>query len=154
VLENPAGLVYGVLITGALLDAESVANENYGDTIAGVVTAMLLVWLAHAYADYVGHRMAQRETLRPSELFQALRRGTTVLLGAAVPLAVLVGCWIKGAPLNTAVSVGIYTEAATLVVIELAAGLRAHLSGVALLFQTLMGGLLGALIIALKLILH
>ena len=57
-------------------------------------------------------------------------------------------------PLNTAVSVGIYTEAATLVVIELAAGLRAHLSGVALLFQTLMGGLMGALIIALKLILH
>jgi len=39
-------------------------------------------------------------------------------------------------------------------VIELVAALRAELSGIWILFQTVFGALLGALIIALKLVLH
>ena|SRR5581483_5604862 len=152
--ENPAGLVYGALIAGALLDAESVASASYGETVAGVLAALALVWLAHSYADYVGARLAQRRKLQVKELTHALYGGLSVLIGAAVPVLTLLICWAARASLDTAVTISIYDSAAILLVIELVAGIRAHLTGMALLFQTLVGVVLGALIIALKLILH
>lgn len=152
--ENPAGLVYGALIAGALLDAETVASASYGETVAGVLAALALVWLAHSYADYVGARLEQRRKLQVKELTHALYEGLSVLIGAAVPVLTLLICWAARAKLGTAVTISIYDSAAVLLVIELVAGVRAHLTGVALLLQTLVGVVLGALIIALKLILH
>jgi hypothetical protein len=153
-LENPAGLIYGTLIVGALLDAESTARENYPDTVGAVAIGLVLFWLAHSYADFAGKRLERREALRPAGLGHALITGLPTLAGAAVPWLVLVLCWVSGATLDTAVSIGVWSSAGTLLVIELAAGVRAELSGVALLVQSLVGAALGALIIALKLVLH
>jgi hypothetical protein len=153
-LDNPAGLVYGTLIVGALLDAESVANESYGETVAAVLAAMALAWLSHSYADYVGQRLQQRAKFRMRELVSALYRGLGVLVGAVVPLLTILVCWAVRASLSTGVTISIYDSAAVLLVIEFAAGIRAHLSGTRLLVQSLFGALLGGLIIVLKLILH
>jgi hypothetical protein len=153
-LENTGGLVYGTLIIGALLDAESTASETYAETVGAVLTALLLVWLAHSYADYVGERVQHGLKLRPGELTHGLLRGLSVVVGGAIPIATLMLCWIAGASLATAVNVGIYTSAGMLLVIEFSAGWRADVKGVTLLVQSVVGATLGALIIALKLILH
>ena len=55
-VENPAGVIYGVLAIGALLAAESGRHESYADTLGSVLIALCLYWLAHAYADVLGHR--------------------------------------------------------------------------------------------------
>jgi hypothetical protein len=92
--------------------------------------------------------------LRLGSLGEALLKGLAVLVGGAVPLLCLVLCWAAGASLDTGVNLGIYSSVGVLLAIELAAAWRADLSGLPLLVQTLFGALLGALVIALKLLLH
>ena len=154
-LQNPAaGLIYGTIVVAALLDAESAARETYPATVGGVVIAVLLYWLAHAYADFTGHRLKRREAIEFREFGGSLITELTIVLGAAIPLAVLFLSWAAGASLDTAVNVGIYTSAAMVVVIELVAGLRARLAGAHLLLQVSFGAALGGLIIALKVVFH
>lgn len=153
-LEKAAGLIYGTIVVAALLDAESAVSETYVETVAGVLIAVSVYWLAHSYATFAGHRLSRREALRPRELADALIVQRTILAGAIVPLVVLLLSWAAGASLDTAVNIAIYMAAAMLVLIELVAGLRARLSGIPLLVQTLFGATLAALVIALKLVFH
>ena len=60
---NAAGVVYGVITVGALMAAESGRHESYVDSIASALIATLLYWLAHAYADLLGRRLATGERL-------------------------------------------------------------------------------------------
>ena len=68
-------------------------------------------------------------------------------------LALLVD-WAFGVSLDTAVLTAVITSAVVIVLLELAAGLRAKQSGLELVVQTLFGAMLGVLIIALRLVLH
>jgi hypothetical protein len=154
ILENPAGMIYGTLVVAALLDAESVASEHYADTIGAVVVAMVLYWLAHAYADFAGERLERRESIHLGDLARALGKELAILLGAAVPLLAVSIVGLAGGSLNAAVNAGIYSAAGMLLVIELAAGMRADLTPVALMIQSLFGAFLGAVVIALKILLH
>lgn len=153
-LESPSALVYGVVIVGAILDAESVKSEKYADTVGAVLVAMILFWLAHSYAEFAGARLRRRESLRLADLASALAQGLAILAGAAIPLAALMLCWAAGAGLGTAVDIGIYSSAGLILIIEMTAAVRADLTGIALVVQSLVGALLGGLMIALKLILH
>jgi hypothetical protein len=51
------GLVYGTITMGALLAAESPRSENFPETVASAVLALVAVGIAHAYAAVVGHRL-------------------------------------------------------------------------------------------------
>ncbi len=76
------------------------------------------------------------------------------MLGATVPLLVLLGCWAFGTRLSTAVSAAIWTAVAAIVAVELVIGIRAELQGRDLVRQTLFGAVLGLLVIALRVVLH
>ncbi|HEX4008640.1 MAG TPA: hypothetical protein VHX62_01455 [Solirubrobacteraceae bacterium] len=65
-------------------------------------------------------------------------------------MAVLLSLWASGARLAAAVSAAIWTSAGTIVIIEIAAGLRAKQSGRKLAGQVTFGALLGLLIISLR----
>lgn len=153
-LPNPGALVYGTITVGALLAAESAKRETYAETVGAVVIALLIYWLAHAYSDFAEHRLERRAPFKFDGLARTLAHEVVILVGAGIPLLALLLCWIAGAPLTTGVTTAIWTSAGTLVGIEVIAGLRAHLSGRALLGQTAVGALFGLLVIALKLVLH
>ncbi|MDQ6728815.1 MAG: hypothetical protein M3022_00535 [Actinomycetota bacterium] len=152
--DNPAGLVYGTVTVAALLAAESARNETYLEVIASVVIALILYWLAHAYAEFVGHRLQTEEHFTYGGLFRTAAHEFAVLLGATVPLAVLLGCWAFGARLDTAVSASIWTATGAIVAVELLIGIRAELRGRDLIRPTLFGAGLGLLVIALRVVLH
>jgi hypothetical protein len=154
VAANPGALVYGTVVVGALLAAESAQSETYVATLAGVAVALLAYWLARSYADYTGWRLSRSEPLKAAAFGRTLVGELSVLIGAAGPLLVLVLFWATGGPLGDAVTAAIWTAAAMIVVIELVAGLRAGLSGRELALQTALGAVIGALMIALKLVLH
>jgi hypothetical protein len=151
---NPEGTVYGTLAIGAMLAAESAPNETYPKTVTAVVITLLVYWLAHAYSDYAGERWRGGEKLELGGLGRMLVRELSILIGAAVPLVVVLISWATGAALSSAVTAAIWTSAAMVVVIEVAAGLRAEQSGYDLLKQVALGAVLGVLVIALKLVLH
>ncbi len=151
---NPGGAVSGTITVGALLAAESSQRESYLETITAVIVALVLYWVAHAYAGFARGRLKEGEPLTLEGLGQALLHELGLLAGAAMPLLALVLFDIAGASLASALTAGTFTAAAMVVVIELVAGIRAELTGRELIGQTALGALLGCLVIAVHAILH
>jgi hypothetical protein len=148
--ESASGIVYGIIVVAALLAAESGRHESYLDTIASAAIAAALYWLAHAYAELLGHRLEQHERLTAS----ALAQDRAIIRGAALPLAVLAVCWAAGAAQQTAVTAALWTTIASLVAFELLAGLRARASPRELALEAGVGAAMGIAILALKIVLH
>lgn len=151
---NVAGLVYGTITVATLLAAETAKRETYPETVGAVLIAMTLFWLAHAYAAYTAHRVKGAEKLTFAALGRTMVRDLWILVGAAIPLLTLLSWWAAGSRLTTAVTAAIWSAAVVLGLIELAAALRAHLTGRELIAQTSLGLLLALLVIALKIVLH
>ena len=94
--RNPARLIYGVLAIGAVLAAESGSHEDYLDTAGSAVIAILLYWLAHAYADVLGHRLTAHVRLSIAVLGRALRDEAAILIGSVLPLLALLSAGRSG----------------------------------------------------------
>jgi hypothetical protein len=153
--ENPSGVVYGIIVIGALLAAESGRHESYLDTVASAAIATALYWFAHAYANVLGRRLTRHEErLSVGALARALARDWAIVRGAALPLAALTIGWITGAAQHTAVSAALWSAAASLVVFELIAGMRARASARELVLEGCAGAAMGIAILALKIVLH
>jgi hypothetical protein len=90
---NPAGLIYGTITVAALLAAETARRETYAKTVGAVGLTLIVYWLAHSYAEFAGDRLADGEHVSVVGLLRAARRGLAVLMGAAIPFLVLLGCW-------------------------------------------------------------
>ncbi len=152
--ENPSGVVYGIIVIGALLAAESGRHESYLDTVASAAIAAALYWFAHAYANVLGRRLTRHERLSVGGLARALGRDWAIVEGAALPLAALTIGWITGAAQQTAVTAALWSAVASLVVLELIAGVRSHASARELALQGCAGAAMGIAILALKIVLH
>jgi hypothetical protein len=151
---NLGSAVYGLITVSALIAAESAAQETYGETVAGVVLAILLYWVAHAYSELVARRVRRGEPLTPASLARMLRRELPILGGASPPLLAVLIAWVGGATLGTAIDIALWTGVATIIAVEVTAGIQAELSGRRLLVQAVVGAALGLLILALRLVLH
>jgi hypothetical protein len=153
-LAKPAGLIYGTISVAALLAAESARQETYARTVGAVAITITLYWLAHSYAEYTGERLEHHEHFTYKGFLLAATQELTVLLGAAVPFGVLIACWIFGASLIGAVAAAVWTSAGIVIATEVFIGIRAELTGRELLRQSIVGALLGVLVIALRILLH
>ncbi|MBV9196486.1 MAG: hypothetical protein JO168_20305 [Solirubrobacterales bacterium] len=153
-LGRPGALIYGVITVDALLAAESSQRQTYTETVAAVLLALLVYWLAHSYSEYADTRLRRGESLTPRGLLSAMTEEFAIALGAAGPLLALGISWAVGASLTTAVNFAIWTSAVAITVIEVAAAVRAGKTGRDLAAQSMVGALLGLGVIAMRLILH
>jgi hypothetical protein len=147
---NAAGVVYGVITVGALMAAESGRHESYVDAIGSALVATLLYWLAHAYADLLGRRLATGDRLTAGALGRALAHDWAIVRGAALPLLALVIAGIAGASQEAGVTAALRTAVVTVVVFEVIAGLRAKSTPGELLLKASVGVTMGLAILALK----
>jgi hypothetical protein len=153
-LPNAGAAVYGTITVGAILAAESAGSETYGDTVGAVSVAILLVWLAGAYAEFTEDRLELRKGFTLGGFGRALAHEVGIIAAAAIPLVEVVIFWVTGGTLTSAVTAAVWTTAAMVVTIEVVVGLRAELRGRKLAAHTALGALFGVLIIALKFVLH
>lgn len=151
---NPAAAVYGVITIGALLTAETALRETFLDTVASNAVAIMLYWLAHAYATMVARCMQGTGHLSIGALGRAMAHDIAIVSGAAVPLLVLLVYWLAGASQSTGVSAAVWATLAVLVMIELVAGLRSSSTFGELVLGVCVGLSMGAGIVALRAILH
>ncbi len=147
-------MVYGILVIGSLLAAESARHETYLDTVASAVIAAALYWLAHAYAELLGHRLAHQQRLTLGALAYALARDRAIVRGATLPLLALAIGWVAGAPLQGAVNAALWSAVASLVGFELIAGVRSRASPRELVLEGCVGAAMGVGVLALKVVLH
>jgi hypothetical protein len=152
--ENPSGTVYGTLTIGALLAAESGLHDTYPETVGSVVVALLIYWLAHSYAELLGHRLAAGKHLTAARLGQALVRDWAIVRGAGAPLLALVIAWAVGAEQETGLTVALWTCVGSLLTFELLAGLRTRAQPAELALELCIGATMGFGVIALRVILH
>ena len=76
---------------------------------------MVLMWLAHGYAEITDERVKTGAHLTPHLVISKLEHELAILTGAAVPLVVVVIAGASGASLNTALTAGVWTSAVTIV---------------------------------------
>jgi hypothetical protein len=151
---NPGGLVYGVIVVAALLTAETARQETYAKSVGAVAITLLLYWLARSYAEFTGERLKQSEPFSFAGLAHSLARELAVLIGAAIPLGVLLIWWAAGGRLPAAVTAAIWTSASMILIIEVSSALRARLTGRDLVAQIAVGAVLGVLVMLLRVLLH
>jgi membrane protein YqaA with SNARE-associated domain len=152
--DNAGGLVYGTILVATLLAAESARRDTYLDTVGAVLLALLTYWLTLTYAHYTGERLEHEEHFRYGAFARAAARELTLLYGSLVPLVGILVCWAAGAALGTAVNVAVASAAAAIIAAEIVIGVRADLERGELVRQTVVGALLGLLVISLRLLLH
>jgi hypothetical protein len=151
---NAGGLIYGTILVATLLSAESARRETYVKTVAAVAVALLAYWLTISYSEFAGERLERGERFEYAAFGRTAVRELTLLYGAAVPLLVLLIFWAAGATLGTAVSAAIWFAAAAIAVTEVVIGIRAELTGRELVRQSVVGAVLGLLVIAVRVLLH
>jgi hypothetical protein len=152
--ENPGESIYGLIVIGALLAAESGRHETYLLTIASTTIAAAIYWLAHAYSKVLGRRLIRRQRLTARTVWDALIHDWPLMVGASVPLFVLLIGALVGLPQEDAVSAAIYTVVGCLIGFELLAGLRAKAAPGELLIELSIGAAMGLAIMTLKIVLH
>jgi hypothetical protein len=152
--RNPAGAVYGLIMLGALLAAESGLRDTYPETIGSATLAVVLYWFAHSYSDVLGLRLAEHESFSWAELWQTFGRDWAIAKGAGVPLLVLLVAWATGASQLTGVTAAVWSIVASLIVFELAAGIRSKARPLELTLEVLVGASMGIGILALRALLH
>jgi hypothetical protein len=152
--ENSGGYVYGTILVATLLAAESPGRETYGETAGAVAVALVIYWLAIAYAEYVGHRAGDGEHFEVGGLAAAARHELPVMVGAVGPLVALLACRVAGASLDLGVTVAVWAAVGIIIVTELVLGIRSRLDGFDLVVQTGFGMVVGIAVIGLRLLLH
>ncbi|HEY3960171.1 MAG TPA: hypothetical protein VGL68_06640 [Solirubrobacteraceae bacterium] len=152
--ENPAGTVYGMIVIGALLAAESGRYESHADAVGSTLIALGLYWLAHAYASVLGQRLVTHERLTAGALGRALLDDWAIVRGAAIPLLALLLGWALGAGREAAVSAALWSTVAGLIAFELLAGVRSGATRRELALEVCVGVTMGVGILALKVLLH
>jgi hypothetical protein len=152
--SNPAGVVYGIITIGALLAAESGLRDTYPETVGSAAIAMVLYWFAHSYADVLGLRLAEQRRVGRGELWRTFVQDWAIARGAAAPLLALLVAWACGASQASAVTAGVWTAVASLILFELAAGVRSRAQPLELVFEVLVGATMGLAILSLRALLH
>jgi hypothetical protein len=153
-VENPAGVVYGIIAIGALMAAESGRHETYPDAVGSAIIAAGLYWLLHAYSNVLGRRLSTRGRLSAGTLWRALTHDYAIIRGAALPLFVLLFAWATGAARETAVTAAVWSAVASLIAFELLAGIRSRASTGELALEVGVGVAMGVAILGLKVVLH
>ena len=153
-IRTTGAVLYGTIMIGALLAAESARQENYADTVGAVAIAMMLYWLVHAYTRDTDRRVELRQPLTFGALVQTLAQELMIVAGAVPSLVALLICWAAGASLSTAVNAGVYTSAGIIVLVEVWAAIRAELSGRELVAQISFGAFFGLLVVIMNVVLR
>jgi predicted anti-sigma-YlaC factor YlaD len=143
-----------VILSGALIAAESGTHDGYLDKVGSTALALAIYWLAHAYSTVLGRRLSDQEHLSTGALDRALAHDWPIVRGGSIPLLTLLIAWAAGASQETGVNVAVWAAIASLIAFELLAGLRTQATRRELVLEVCVGAAMGVAILALKFLAH
>ena len=151
---NAGGAVYGAVMVGVLLAAEDARHEGYPATLEAAAIVLLLYWLTNLYTHALGARLQRRESLNLKVLWQSCLHELPIIEGALIPVVVLLITWAAGLTVASGANAALWTAAATILVLEAAAGWRSRSGPRDVWLQIGAGAMFGLALIGLKLVLH
>ncbi len=141
--------IYGTIVTAAIL-ASAGGELPAADQAVAVLITLTVYWIAHEYADLVGHHIAGTRLPSWRQVRAALAASWTMVSASYLPLLVLIAAAGAGADATDAASAGLVAAALELVLYARAAGRAAALRGRSQLAVTASAAVLGLAMIALK----
>lgn len=152
--ENPGGVIYGLIVIGALLAAESYSHRTYPEVLGSLALTIVVYWVAHAYSTALGHRLRVGGSLTLRSLIAGLLHDRSVLVGAIAPLLALLFCLAGGVRIGAALTAAVWSVVASLLALEVLAGVRAKAAAREMLLDAFVGAALGVAVLGMRLLLH
>jgi hypothetical protein len=151
---NPGGLLYGAILTGAVMSA----TAGHVATAYGVIGPCLFVvsvyWLADVYVSAFAAPFRHGRSPLSRRLRAAARDESRVLLGGVPALVLLVVTSLFGAGASLAVDLALWLTVVELGAVAFLAGRFVGNSRVAAFRESLAASLLGVLMVVAKSFLH
>jgi hypothetical protein len=151
---NVQGAVYGTVAIGVLFAAEDAPRVGYPETLEAAAIVLALYWLTGFYAHELAIRVQRREQVNLRLLWRSCLHELTVIEGGLIPVLAVLVAWAAGATVAVGVTAAVWTTAATIIALEVAAGCRSRPGPKRLLLQASVGVAMGLAIVVLKLMLH
>ncbi|HET8987289.1 MAG TPA: hypothetical protein VFN43_02170 [Humibacillus sp.] len=152
--RHPAGILYGVIITGAVLSATAGHETSARRIVATVLFVLGVYWLADVYVRAFAHQFQDGRDTLPHRLASAASHESSVLLGGVPALGTFTIATALGASPNTAADIALWL---TVVVLGSLAYLAARYAGSTVREATIeaaLAGMLGVLMVVSKSLLH
>jgi len=151
--EHPSGVVYGLIIVGSVVAAESVhPGDSWSDIFAAIVV-LFIYWMAHSYAEVMGKRLESPDRIGVEQIKAVLGKEWAIMRGAVIPVLVMAIFAIFGAHSIRVDEAGIIAAVVTLVLFTMLAGFRAHLRPIAIVAQAIVGLVFGVAIALMRAVL-
>ena len=150
---DPAGLLYGAIVSAAVL---AVSAQAEGSTFVGVATALVLViyWMAHVYIDTITRQFDGDNRHFLSRLATAAAHESSVLKGGLPAIVVYVGASLAGAEVDSAAATAVYFTVVLLAAVGYLGAHRAGVRGRGMVLEVAGAASFGVLIVAAKTLLH
>lgn len=153
-LRNPAGAVYGTVIAGSVIAAESAADVDLPRLTATVLSTLAIYWLAHTYSELVDLRISNQRRPLGTELKQVVGDESAIVGASVGPLAVILLVRALGVSERAAIHAGLYSIVLLLAGWALVAGRRSRLRRLELALHVLASTLFGCAVVVLEVLLH
>ena len=142
---DPDGLIYGMIVATVVIVAQSRYDVSFRRVFVTTAATAVVYWLAHVYCHLLAHHIREGGGRPWGDLVTTLRQESTVLWGAAAPLAAVAVSELVGADRRGADWAAVVTVSVLLFVWGLVAGVRAGETTRHVLLDALMGAAIGVL---------
>ncbi|MFN8149998.1 MAG: hypothetical protein U0R24_02570 [Solirubrobacterales bacterium] len=148
--EQDVALVYGSILTGAAVVVASKLGHDPGMEIAYTIVTMVVIWIAHTYAAFVGEggRLEGGSVVR--RLLAVAIEQLPVLVAVFPAVIAMAIAWAFGAGSSTTAYVGLAVSIATMCALAARAAREAGAGGGGEIAAAAGALVLGALLIAAK----
>ncbi len=151
---DPAGLLYGAIVSAAVLATVSAHAE--GSECVALATAVVLVvyWMAHVYIDALSRQFDGDSRHFLHRLRTSSAHETSVLKGGLPAIVVYLGADAAGLDIASAAAAAVYFSVVLLAAVGYLGAHQAGLRGRAVLLEVGGAASFGVLIVAAKALLH
>jgi hypothetical protein len=146
--------VYGSVLATALLGAMREEHADARKLTLSLVGSMLVFWLAHAWSEIVGERVAAGRLFDPARIRQVARAEWPLVEAGAVPAAALALAWAGLWSRDLGVDLALAAAILQLVGWGAVAAHRTESRWPAAVLMGAVEGALGLAIVGLELLLH
>jgi hypothetical protein len=146
--RRTASAIYGTIITASVIAAGATLTTR--SLAVTVVVTLVVYWLAEQYAVLVGEHTHGGRLPSRSQVAQSMGTTAPMITASFIPVVVLVVVRVLGASSGAAAKTALVVAVALLVVHGVRAGWAAGLRGLRLAAITVVAGLFGLAMVALK----
>ena len=152
--RHPAGILYGVIITGAVISATAGHETSARRIVATTLFVLGVYWLADVYVRAFAHQFREGRDTLIHRLSSASRHESAVLLGGVPALGAFTIATALGASPSSAADIALWL---TVLVLGSMAFLASRYAGSPVreaLVEATLAGMLGVIMIVSKSLLH